>query len=223
VPDVLPDPTADYVALGASVAGPAPWSRRQLHGQVQLTEAFPGEDELVDRARSDADAFGRIYEHYAPLIYRFIWNRLRDRAVAEDLTADVFFKALRAIDRYRRTGPPFRTWLYQIATNTVTDHLRTRRTALDLDSAPDQPDRRPAVDEQVIQRAELQRVWSALATLNEAQRLAVSLKLGQDMHTSDIAVVMGRSEGAVKLLIHRGLVAIRQQLAERQPAPEQRP
>jgi RNA polymerase sigma-70 factor (ECF subfamily) len=177
-----------------------------------VTEAFPGEDDLVLRARTDPEAFGRLYEHYAPLIYRFVYNRLHERTVAEDLTSDVFFKALRAIDRYRPTGRPFRAWLYQIATNTIRDHLRTRRTTLDLEAAGEHPDRRAPVDEQVARRDELWRVRVALGRLNEAQRTAVSLKLGQDMHTADIAAAMGRSEGAVKLLVHRGLATIRRQL-----------
>lgn len=185
-----------------------------------MTWDLAREVELVERARSDAEAFGQLYQHYAPLIYRFVHNRLRDQAVAEDLTSDVFYKALRAIDRYRETGRPFRTWLYQIALNAITDHHRTHRTAVDLESAGDQPDRRPAVDEQVAQRAEVERVWAAVAGLNEAQRTAISLKLGQDMHTADIAVCMGRSEGAVKQLILRGLAAVRQQLQET-TAPEE--
>lgn len=179
-----------------------------------MTEAFPGETEVVVRARTDAQAFGVLYEHYVPLIFRFVFNRVHDRAMAEDLTSDVFFKALRAIDRYQPTSKPFGAWLYLIATNTVIDHVRTRRSTLDLDVVAEQPDLEMPVDEQVARRAEVRRVWDAVAGLAEAQRLAVSLKLGQDMHTADIAVCMGRSEGAVKLLVHRGLTAIRRQLRD---------
>jgi RNA polymerase sigma-70 factor (ECF subfamily) len=182
-----------------------------------VNEAFPGEAQLIERAGSDAEAFGRLYQHYAPLIYRFVHNRLGDRAVAEDLTADVFYKALRAIDRYRATDRPFRAWLYQIANNTITDHHRTRRPALDLEAA-DPTDRAPAVEEQVVRRTEVWRVWAAIEQLGEAQRTALSLKLGQDMHTSDIAACMGRSEGAVKQLIHRGLVAVRERLESAEAA-----
>ena len=182
-----------------------------------MTEAFPGEAEVIERARTDAEAFGRLYEHYVPLIFRYVFNRVRDRASAEDLTSEVFFKALRGIDRYQHTSKPFGAWLYQIANYTVIDHIRTRRSTLHLDMLVERPDPGPPVDEQVARRADVQRVWDAVAGLGEAQRLAISLKLGQDMHTSDIAACMGRSEGAVKLLIHRGLTAIRRQLQE--PAP----
>lgn len=182
-----------------------------------MTEAFPGEADAIERARTDAEAFGVLYEHYVPLIYRFVFNRVRDRVIAEDLTSEVFFKALRAIDRYRPTSKPFGAWLYQIATNTVIDHVRTRRSTLDLDEVVEQPARELPVDEQVARRDDVRRVWDAVAGLAEAQRLAISLKLGQDMHTSDIAACMGRSEGAVKLLIHRGLTAIRRQLRDAAP------
>jgi RNA polymerase sigma-70 factor, ECF subfamily len=185
-----------------------------------MTEAFPGEADAIERARTDAAAFGVLYEHYVPLIFRYVFNRVRDRAIAEDLTSEVFFKALRGIDRYQPTSKPFGAWLYRIATYTVIDHIRTHRFTLDLEAIVEWPDPRPPVDEQVASRADVQRVWDAVAGLADAQRLAISLKLGQDMHTSDIAACMGRSEGAVKLLIHRGLTTIRRQL--REPAQSRR-
>jgi RNA polymerase sigma-70 factor (ECF subfamily) len=195
---------------GASVG----WARRRRSAQSRTAAAYPGEVELVERARSDGEAFGQLYERYAPLIYRFVHNRMRDPEVAEDVTSEVFYKALRAIDRYQQTGRPFRAWLYQIAVHTMADHLRRRRAVLDLDAAGDQPDRRPPVEDQVVQRTEIDRIWAAVATLNDAQRTAISLKLGQDMHTADVAALMGRSEAAVKLLVHRGVASVRAQLAE---------
>ena len=184
----------------------------------RMREAFSGEADAIERARTDPQAFGVLYQHYVPLIYRYVYNRLRDRTVAEDLTSEVFFKALRAIDRYRPTGKPFGAWLYHIATNTVIDYLRTHRTTLDLDAVAHRPDDQTPVDEQVAHRADAERVWSAVAGLVEAQRLALTLKLGQDMHTADIAACMGRSEGAVKLLIYRGLAAVRKRLQEAAPS-----
>jgi len=180
--------------------------------------APPDDTELVERAQGDAEAFGELYDRYVADIYRFVYSRLRDREVAEDVTSEVFFKALRAIDRYRPTGRPFRGWLYRIAANAITDHLRARRPAVDLEVAGQEPHRGPGVDEQVMNRREVARVWAAVDQLSEAQRTAIVLKLGQDMHTADIAACMGRSEGAVKLLIHRGLTVIRERLAE--PAAE---
>ncbi|MBO0682319.1 MAG: sigma-70 family RNA polymerase sigma factor [Candidatus Dormibacteraeota bacterium] len=174
--------------------------------------------DLAQRARTDPDAFGELYDRYVSDIYRFVYSRLHNREAAEDVTSEVFFKALRAIDRYRPTGRPFRGWLYRIAANAVTDHLRARRPAVDLDSVGHEAQGGQAVDEEVVNRTEVARVWEAVDQLNEAQRTAIVLKLGQDMHTADIAACMGRSEGAVKLLIHRGLTVVRNRLED--PAPE---
>ncbi len=72
------------------------------------------EDQLVERAKQDADAFGELYDHYFGQIYRFVYSRLHNQEAAEDVTSEVFFKALRAIGRYRPSGHPFSAWLYQI-------------------------------------------------------------------------------------------------------------
>ena len=77
------------------------------------------EDQLVERAKQDAAAFGELYDHYFGQIYRFVFSRLRDQEAAEDVTSEVFFKALRAIGRYKPAGHPFSAWLYQISVNAV--------------------------------------------------------------------------------------------------------
>ena len=120
------------------------------------------EDQLVERAKVDADAFGELYSHYFGQIYRFVYSRLRDQDAAEDVTSEVFFKALRAIGRYKPSGHPFSAWLYQISVNAIADHYRAKRPATSLDDA--------------------------------------------------IGVVMGKSEGAIKLLIHRGMIGLRERL-----------
>src|ERR1700729_223231 len=91
------------------------------------------EDQLVERAKQDADAFGELYDHYFGQIYRFVYSRLRNQEAAEDVTSEVFFKALRAIGRYRSTGPPFSAWLYQISTNAITDHHRSKKPTSELE------------------------------------------------------------------------------------------
>lgn len=169
------------------------------------------DEDLAARAQSDADAFGELYERYVQRIHGFIRTRVNHRATAEDLTADVFFKALRAIEQYQ-PGRPFRPWLFQIAINTVTDHLRRSRAVVPLEEALDREAEGPAVEEHALARADLAQVRAAMETLNDGQRTALALRLGQDMNTAEIAACMGRSEGAVKLLIHRGLHAVRQHL-----------
>lgn len=169
------------------------------------------DEDLAVRAQADPKAFGELYERYVQRVHGFIRTRVNHRATAEDLTAEVFFKALRGIEQYQ-PGRPFRPWLFQIAINTVTDHFRRNRAAVPLEDAIDQEAEGPGVEEHALARAELTQVRAAMEKLNDGQRTALALRLGQDMNTAEIAVCMGRSEGAVKLLIHRGLHAVRQHL-----------
>ena len=170
------------------------------------------EDQLVERAKGDADAFGELYDHYFGQIYRFVYSRVRDQDAAEDITSEVFFKALRAIGRYKPSGHPFSAWLYQISVNAIADHYRARRPTSNIDDAIGVSDGRQPLDEHVAQKSEAARVWAAIDALPEQQRTAMTLKLGEDLKLADIGVIMGKSEGAIKLLIHRGMVTLRTRL-----------
>ena len=110
------------------------------------------EDQLVERAKQDADAFGELYDHYFGQIYRFVFSRLRDQEAAEDVTSEVFFKALRAIGRYKPSGHPFSAWLYQISVNAINDHYRSRKPTSSLDSAIAVADPARPVDDRVVDR-----------------------------------------------------------------------
>jgi RNA polymerase sigma-70 factor, ECF subfamily len=178
---------------------------------------------LVEWSRVDPEAFGALYDRYCDQVYRFVYRRLPNRESAEDVTAEVFFKALKAIDGYRPSAGPFSAWLYRIAANAVVDHARARRLTLSLDVTIDAADRAAPVDEQVISRVEAARVWAAIDGLTEAQRVAVTLRFGRDLPIADIAAHMGRSEGAIKLLLNRGLAAVRAQLAAAHGTREDQP
>ena len=123
-------------------------------------------------------------------------------------------KALRSIPRYQDTGRPFTAWLYQISVNTVNDRYRSNRPAVDLDEMYDLAAGGPGLEETAVQRAELRQIWQTVETLPAQQRTALTLKFQEDMKISAIAAVMGKSEGAVKLLIHRGMTTLRAVLKE---------
>jgi RNA polymerase sigma-70 factor (ECF subfamily) len=185
---------------------------------VTLPRAY--EDRLVERAKHEPDAFGELYDHYFGQIYRFVYSRLRDQEAAEDVTSEVFFKALRAIGRYRPTGHPFSSWLYQISANAIADHYRHKRPASNIDDEVQLADPAEPMDEAVASRREAARIWAAIDTLPEHQRMALTLKLGEDLKLSQIGQVMGKSEGAVKLLVHRGMAGLRQRLGAAAMADE---
>jgi RNA polymerase sigma-70 factor, ECF subfamily len=168
------------------------------------------ERELVERAKADPAAFGELYDRYFLQIYRFVYSRVRDQATAEDVTSEVFMKALRGIGRYQDTGRPFSAWLYQIAVNAAADSFRGARPADDIDEQHDLSDG-SSLEELAAQRDELRRIWGLVERLPQQQRTAMILKFQEDMKIEDIAVAMGKTAGAVKLLIHRGVTRVRQQ------------
>jgi RNA polymerase sigma-70 factor, ECF subfamily len=165
---------------------------------------------LVERAKRDPAAFGELYDRHFNQIYRFVFSRVRDQSAAEDVTSEVFVKALRGIGRYQDTGRPFTAWLYQIAVNAVNDRYRSLRPADDIDSQLGLSSGGPTLEETAIQNEEVRRIWRLVETLPAPQRTALVLKFQEDMKIDDIAAVMGKSPGAVKLLIHRGVTRIRE-------------
>jgi RNA polymerase sigma-70 factor (ECF subfamily) len=172
----------------------------------------PDDATLAAQARADAEAFGLLYDRYCEQIYRFVHRRLGSHEAAEDVTAEVFIKALRAIDSYMAEKAPFSSWLYRIATNAVIDHTRARRMTTSLDVAIETADPNPPVEEQAINLVDAAAIWKAVDALTVSQRNAVLLRFDQDLPIAVIAERMGRSEGAVKLLLNRGLAAVRAQL-----------
>jgi RNA polymerase sigma-70 factor (ECF subfamily) len=170
------------------------------------------EQQLVERAKSDPDAFGELYDRYFHQMYRFVFSRLRDQTAAEDVTSEVFIKALKGIPRYQDTGRPFAAWLYQIAVNTVADRYRSARPTVDIEELHDLGTPGPGLEDVAVRRDEMRQIWVLVEKLPGPQKTALVLKFQEDMKISDIALAMGKSEGAVKLLIHRGMTRLRSNL-----------
>jgi RNA polymerase sigma-70 factor, ECF subfamily len=178
------------------------------------------EDErvLVENAKRDPRQFGALYDRHFQQIYRFVYSRVREQTAAEDVTSEVFIKALKAMPRYQDTGRPFSAWLYQIAVNAIADRYRTLRPSQPLDDFHDLSVAGPALEDLATHRDEIRRIWSLVEELPGQQRTALVLKFQEDMKIDDIAVAMGKSPGAVKLLIHRGVSRLRQDADALRPA-----
>ena len=175
------------------------------------------ERELVERAKRDPREFGALYDRHFQQIYRFVYSRVREQTAAEDVTSEVFMKALKAMPRYQDTGRPFAAWLYQIAVNAIADRYRTLRPAQTLDDFHDLSVAGPALEDLAAHRDEVRRIWALVEALPPQQRTALVLKFQEDMKIEDIAVAMGKSPGAVKLLIHRGVTRLRDESAALRP------
>ncbi len=176
------------------------------------------ERDLVEQAKRDPRQFGALYDRHFQQIYRFVYSRMREQTAAEDVTSEVFMKALKAIPRYQDTGRPFAAWLYQIAVNAIADRYRMQRPSQPLEDFHDLSVGGPALEDLAAHRDEVRRIWSLVETLPHQQRTALVLKFQEDMKIEDIAVAMGKTPGAVKLLIHRGVSRLRDEAGMLRPA-----
>lgn len=174
---------------------------------------------LIERAKKDEEAFGQLYERYSQRIYQYIYYRTSSEDDAEDLTAKTFLRAWQHIGNYDNRGVPFSAWLYRIAHNLVANWHRdnSRRKVISLDDLnrwqvnEDGPEATALLAED---RSALLRVVRRLPA--DRQEL-LALKFVEHLSNAEIGEVMGRSEGAIKSLYHRTLIALRDDLQEALP------
>jgi RNA polymerase sigma-70 factor, ECF subfamily len=173
--------------------------------------------ELVRRAQAgDAAGFGQLYERYFEKVYSYLSFKLGNPSEAEDLTGQVFLKALESLGSYKWTGVPFQAWLFRIAHNQLVDALRrrSRRPSAPIEHAAGVADeRREASPEETLAVA-LQRddVIAAVEQLTELQRQVIALKFAGGLSNMEVARLMGKSEGAVKALQHAALVSLQKKI-----------
>lgn len=179
-----------------------------------MAEAPP---QLIARARREPEAFGEIYEIYVERIFSYIYHRTGNVADAEDLTSRTFHQAMAHIGGYRDRGLPFSAWLYRIAHNLLANwhRDRSRRRSVPLEGlrlaarSGSHPD---LVSEE---REEADILRQLVARLSPDRQELLALKFLDGLSNAEIAHIMGRSEGAIKSLYHRTLLALRAELAAR--------
>ena len=175
------------------------------------------EEELVRAAqRGRRDAFAQLYETHVERVYRYLVARLGQPADAEDVTAEVFIRAMKALPSYKTKGTPLMAWLYRIAHNQAVNHLKKRsrraETPLaDILAASDDP------EEEALRRVSFNEATRAMEGLTDLQRQVVSLRFAGELTLSETAKVMQRTDGAVKFLQHSALQALRR-ILDRQGA-----
>jgi RNA polymerase sigma-70 factor (ECF subfamily) len=166
---------------------------------------------LVERAvGGDIEAYGELYGIYLDRIYRYVYYQVRNKVVAEDLTEEIFLKAWRAIGRYTWKGQPFSSWLYKIAHNHIVDYYRTKRQHEVLQEEIVADDGSP--EEEAEGRATRQEILEAIATLPQQQQQVVIMKFIDDLDNKEIEQVIGKSQGAIRVLQTRALATLRQKL-----------
>lgn len=168
---------------------------------------------LIARAvKRDREAFGLLYDRHVTRVYRHVYYMVGNPAEAEDLTAQAFLQAWRAIERYQVRGAPFVSWLMRIAHNLGVSHLRSRKPSSELpETLVDRSrDGNPA---DVLQRtADGERVREAILRLRDEHRRVIILRFVEDLDYREVAEIVGKSVPAVRVIQHRALKALRQQI-----------
>jgi RNA polymerase sigma-70 factor, ECF subfamily len=179
---------------------------------------------LVEAARADPARFDALYRKYVAQVYNFAVYELGDHHEAEDATERTFMSALAGLPRFQeragadegRDASTFRIWLFRIARNVVAERRRRsrRRPEAPLDLAITTPDPTD-IEATVVDREVATSAWRAVDRLTGDRRRAVILRFVHEMSTAEIAAVLERSEGAVRVLIHRGLRSVARDLRRR--------
>ncbi|GGM69751.1 DNA-directed RNA polymerase sigma-70 factor [Longimycelium tulufanense] len=188
------------------------------HDVSTATPTGPEQDEaweLVRAAqRGDTYAFGRLYDRYVDVVFRYVFFRLGDRSLAEDVTSETFLRALRRITSISYQGRDVGAWFVTIARNLVLDHVKSSRYRLEVPTAELAEPRHPSTgpEQEVLDEATHAELLRCVGQLNKDQRECIVLRFMQGLSVAETARVMGRNEGAVKALQHRAVRRLAQLL-----------
>lgn len=167
--------------------------------------------------RSTREAFAELYEEFLPKVFRYVRYRVNDLQVTEDLTSEVFEKALAGFGRYSSEKASFSTWIFTIARNTVIDHYRVhgRRQTVSLEEAAiDVPSTELSPDEALEKREQRERLRACVGQLSAQEQEIISLKFGSGLNNRQIAKVTGLSESNVGTRLYRAVRKLRDSFPE---------
>lgn len=177
-------------------------------------DTLPEDQILSLAAQGDSEAFGCLYERYVERIFNYVYYRTGNSDDAEDLTARVFQRALKHIQRYNDRGLPFSAWLYRIAHNLVANwhRDRSRRQEIPLNDAP-LIAQGEAPEPRVMRSQREESLLRLLRSLPAERQALLIFKFVDDLSNAEIGAILGRSEGAIKSLYHRTLLSLREQVS----------
>lgn len=211
---VLPTvPAADTAVLPAvpATTNPATGFPSRPDPSDPATEVWA----LVERAQAgEAEAFGLIYDRYVDTVFRFVYFRVGNRQLAEDLTSDTFLRALKRIGSFTWQGRDLGAWLVTIARNLVADHFKSGRYRLEVTTGDvldaDREDRGPegSPEAAVVEHITNVALLTAVKQLNPEQQECIVLRFLQGFSVAETARAMGKNEGAIKALQYRAVRAL---------------
>jgi RNA polymerase sigma-70 factor (ECF subfamily) len=183
------------------------------------------ERELVERAKRDIQAFGLLYENNYRNIFNYVLRRTGGIQVSQDIVSEVFYKALKNIGKFKWQGIPFSAWLYRIATNEIANHynLAKHNMLLKVDIVKIAEFAGDSIDIEIEQaeynlkkQQNLLSIHTILRELPIQYQTVIALRYFEKKGLTEISMILGKREGAVKSLLHRGLKKMRQIMEQRE-------
>jgi RNA polymerase sigma-70 factor (ECF subfamily) len=211
----------DVAAASPDAAAPPKGSsgRGSAAGGGRGANPEPSEPEYVDELhvetwrlvglaqQGDGEAFGQLYDRYVDVVFRFVYFRVNDRALAEDFTSETFLRALRRISTISYQGRDIGAWFITIARNIVLDHMKSARHRLEITTGDtiEGKEREPSPEAAVLESLDSEYLMAAVKQLGDEQRECIMLRFIQGFSVSETASVMGKNDGAIKALQHRAV------------------
>ena len=176
---------------------------------------------LIEKAKTDREVFGQLYEIHYDQILNYIVRRTADIQVSQDISSDVFLKALHGIHNYRCNGTPFSAWLYRVASNEIANYYRNKKRQKNAESElikwnvteTSSPEIEVIQAEEEVRRSrEYLLLHKQISTLPLKYQEVITLRYFEKKQINEIGEILGKKEGTVKSLLHRGLEKLRKKM-----------
>lgn len=169
---------------------------------------------VIQAKQGSSEAFSELYEFYFDRIYKFIFFRVNHKEIAEDLAEDVFVKAWTRIKSVKEQS--FGGWLYQITKNTVIDYYRQKKTTVDLQDVENILEYEHSIVDETNAQYEQKRLLDLIRKLTPDQQIVIKLKFLEELDNSEIAELISKSEGSIRVTQHRALQRLNELLIEQE-------
>ena len=185
-------------------------------GRSKIPIEVTAENAIKLARLGNSEAFSFLYNQNVNRIYNYIFYRVGSEDDAEDITSRVFYRAFGHIQTYEDKGIPFSAWLYRIAHNLIANWHRDkqRRKEVSLDDQPELPHRVDLPETWIEKKQEMELLLKGIRRLAPDRQQLFFLKYLEDLSNAEIAVIMGRTEGAIKSLYHRALMALKEEMVK---------
>jgi RNA polymerase sigma-70 factor (ECF subfamily) len=176
------------------------------------------ERELVERAKKDPEAFGKLYDEYYSKIFGYILKRIANLEIAQDITSETFLKILKNLWKFKWKGVSFSSWLYRIANNEIANYFRkNRKKLISLDKIPEPISvSNPEIEiieaqEKLERHQDFLKIQEKISRLQVKYQEVIALRFFEKKQIKEIAEILGKKEGTIKSLLHRGLAKLKEE------------